>query len=593
MPRRSEEASPLPADAPVSRNDAALAGLLGLGSNSARKSHYPELLSRLEELEAERNRYKWLFEHAVHGIFQASLTEGLRTANPALARMLGYDNPQQVLWDFSDLATHLFVGGAAELELIRAVLVHEPGLFGYETQLRRKDGSIIDVLMNLLLKPDEAGLFEGFVADISERKHAQQRLQAMNEQLEQRVSARTAELELANLELQQQIIARELTEQALREARDAAEEASHSKDKYLAAASHDLLQPLNAARLLISTLRERSLPAAEKYLVERSHLALEGAEDLLTDLLDIARLDQAAIRPDIEVYSLAELLGPLASEFQPVAEAAGLALRTRIPNYSLRTDLRLLTRILRNFLSNACRYTERGGMLLGVRKRGEFLWVQVCDSGRGIAEDQLPNIFLEFNQLNVGRAAERKGVGLGLAIVERIAGILDCPIEVRSQLGRGSVFSIRIPLAAAREPQAVVPALRATLVDPLPGRRLLVLDNELSILHSMSALLQQWGCEVLTAMDQDEALQVLEGRAPDIILADFHLDHGVTGCQVVQALREHFDQPLAAVMITADRSDQYRGDLQRLGMPLLNKPVKPGKLRAVLSQLLNGMPVTF
>lgn len=593
MPRRSEEASPLPADAPVSRNDAALAGLLGLGSNSARKSHYPELLSRLEELEAERNRYKWLFEHAVHGIFQASLTEGLRTANPALARMLGYDNPQQVLWDFSDLATHLFVGGAAELELIRAVLVHEPGLFGYETQLRRKDGSIIDVLMNLLLKPDEAGLFEGFVADISERKHAQQRLQAMNEQLEQRVSARTAELELANLELQQQIIARELTEQALREARDAAEEASHSKDKYLAAASHDLLQPLNAARLLISTLRERSLPAAEKYLVERSHLALEGAEDLLTDLLDIARLDQAAIRPDIEVYSLAELLGPLASEFQPVAEAAGLALRTRIPNYSLRTDLRLLTRILRNFLSNACRYTERGGMLLGVRKRGEFLWVQVCDSGRGIAEDQLPNIFLEFNQLNVGRAAERKGVGLGLAIVERIAGILDCPIEVRSQLGRGSVFSIRIPLAAAREPQAVVPALRATLVDPLPGRRLLVLDNELSILHSMSALLQQWGCEVLTAMDHDEALQVLEGRAPDIILADFHLDHGVTGCQVVQALREHFDQPLAAVMITADRSDQYRGDLQRLGMPLLNKPVKPGKLRAVLSQLLNGMPVTF
>ncbi len=593
MPRRSDEASPLPADAPVSRNDAALAGLLGLGSNSARKSHYPELLSRLEELEAERNRYKWLFEHAVHGIFQASLTEGLRTANPALARMLGYDNPQQVLWDFSDLATHLFVGGAAELELIRAVLVHEPGLFGYETQLRRKDGSIIDVLMNLLLKPDEAGLFEGFVADISERKHAQQRLQAMNEQLEQRVSARTAELELANLELQQQIIARELTEQALREARDAAEEASHSKDKYLAAASHDLLQPLNAARLLISTLRERSLPAAEKYLVERSHLALEGAEDLLTDLLDIARLDQAAIRPDIEVYSLAELLGPLASEFQPVAEAAGLALRTRIPNYSLRTDLRLLTRILRNFLSNACRYTERGGMLLGVRKRGEFLWVQVCDSGRGIAEDQLPNIFLEFNQLNVGRAAERKGVGLGLAIVERIAGILDCPIEVRSQLGRGSVFSIRIPLAAAREPQAVAPALRATLVDPLPGRRLLVLDNELSILHSMSALLQQWGCEVLTAMDQDEALQVLEGRAPDIILADFHLDHGVTGCQVVQALREHFDQPLAAVMITADRSDQYRGDLQRLGMPLLNKPVKPGKLRAVLSQLLNGMPVTF
>lgn len=590
MPRRFDDAEPLPADAPLPRDNEALAGLLGLGSNSARKSHYPELLSRLEELETERNRYKWLFEHAVHGIFQASLSEGLRTANPALARMLGYDDPQQVLWDLSDLATHLFVGGAAELEHIRAVLAQEPGLFGYETQLRRKDGRIIDVLMNLLLKPDEAGLFEGFVADISERKQAQQRLQSLNEQLEQRVSARTAELEQANQALQQQIIARELTEQALREARDAAEAANRSKDKYLAAASHDLLQPLNAARLLISTLRERALPAAEQHLVERSHQALEGAEDLLTDLLDIARLDQAAVQPDVEVYTLSELLAPLASEFQPVAAAAGLALRTRIPNYSLSTDLRLLTRILRNFLSNACRYTEHGGVLLGVRKRGEFLWVQVCDSGRGIAEDQLQNIFLEFNQLNVGRAAERKGVGLGLAIVERIAGILDYPIEVRSQPGRGSLFSIRIPLAPAREPQAALPVLRASLADPLPGRRLLVLDNELSILHSMSALLQQWGCEVLTAVDQAEALQVLQGRAPDLILADFHLDHGVTGCQVVQALREHFARPIAAVMITADRSDECRGDLQRLGMPLLNKPVKPGKLRAVLSQLLNESP---
>lgn len=152
MPRRFDDA-----DASLQRDNEALAGLLGLGSNSARKSHYPELLSRLEELETERNRYKWLFEHAVHGIFQASLSEGLRTANPALARMLGYDDPQQVLWDLSDLATHLFVGGAAELEHIRAVLAHEPGLFGYETQLRRRDGSIIHVLMNLLLKPDEAG----------------------------------------------------------------------------------------------------------------------------------------------------------------------------------------------------------------------------------------------------------------------------------------------------------------------------------------------------------------------------------------------------------------------------------------------------
>jgi PAS domain S-box-containing protein len=278
---------------PSDQQRQALTELLGLGSHSVRKSHYPELLARLEELETERNRYKWLFEHAVHGIFQASLQEGLRAANPALARMLGYDDPQDVLWSLTDLASYMFVGGAEEMTRIRQLLSQDSGLFGYETQLRRKDGSSIDVLMNLLLKPDEEGLFEGFVADITERKQAQKRLQQLNDELEQRVSSRTAELQEANRNLLQQIVERKRIEQDLREARDAAEAANHSKDKYLAAASHDLLQPLNAARLLISTLRERSLPQAEHTLVERSHQALEGAEDLLTDLLDISKLDQA------------------------------------------------------------------------------------------------------------------------------------------------------------------------------------------------------------------------------------------------------------------------------------------------------------
>ncbi|WP_369959611.1 NahK/ErcS family hybrid sensor histidine kinase/response regulator [Pseudomonas benzenivorans] len=574
---------------PSDQQRQALTELLGLGSHSVRKSHYPELLARLEELETERNRYKWLFEHAVHGIFQASLQEGLRAANPALARMLGYEDPQQVLWSLTDLAEYLFVGGAEELQHIREALQRQGGLFGYETQLRRRDGRVIDVLMNLLLKPDEEGLFEGFVADISERKQAQLRLQQLNDELEQRVNARTAELQEANHNLLQQIVERKRVEQALREARDAAEAANQSKDKYLAAASHDLLQPLNAARLLISTLRERSLPAAEHSLVERSHQALEGAEDLLTDLLDISKLDQAAIKPDIEVYPLEELLAPLASEFQPVAAAAGLTLRVHITDCSISSDFRLLTRILRNFLSNACRYTERGGVLLGARRRGEFLELQVWDSGRGIAEDQLDSIFLEFNQLQVGRAAERKGVGLGLAIVDRIAHMLGYRVRVRSQLGRGSLFAIQVPLA--RLPVASAPsraALPTQVGDPLPGRRLLVLDNELSILDSMAALLQQWGCEVLTALDQEEAQQVLGEQAPDLILADFHLDHGVTGCQVVRQLRERFAAPIPAVIITADRSDQCRRELQGLGMPLLNKPVKPGKLRAVLSQLLGA-----
>ncbi|MFJ3374407.1 NahK/ErcS family hybrid sensor histidine kinase/response regulator [Pseudomonas sp. NPDC086112] len=557
---------------PSDEQQRALAGLLGLGNHSARKSHYPELAARLDELETERNRYKWLFENAVHGIFQASLLEGMRAANPALARMLGYQNPQEVLFTLTDLAGTLFVGGAQELESIGEILQRERSLLGYETQLRRKDGSVLDVLMNLLLKPDQEGLVEGFVADITERKLAQQRLQQLNDELEQRVTARTNELMDAA--------------EALRDARDAAEAANRSKDKYLAAASHDLLQPLNAARLLISTLRERKLPDVEQVLVERTHQALEGAEDLLTDLLDISRLDQAAVKPDIALYRLDELLAPLVSEFQSVAAAAGLNLRVHMGDYAIHTDLRLMTRILRNFLSNACRYTDEGCILLGARRRGDALRIEVWDTGRGIPADRLDSIFLEFNQLDVGRAADRKGVGLGLAIVERIAKILDYRIQVHSLPGRGSMFSIEVPISLEIPlPISQVAPLPST-GNPLPGRRLLVLDNEVSILESMSALLGQWGCEVVIATDEATALVALQGQAPELILADYHLDHGVVGCEVVRHLREHFSQAIPAVIITADRTDQCRRSLQRLDAPLLNKPVKPGKLRAVLTQLL-------
>jgi len=546
----------------------ALAQLLGFGSHSARKSHYPELVARLEELEGERNRYKWLFEHAVHGIFQASIHEGIRAANPALARMLNYDTPEEALWALTDLSHHLFIGGEEELRQIRHILSQQHGLFGYETRLRRKDGSAIYVIMNLLLKPDEDGLVEGFVADVTERKLAQLRLLQLNEELEQRVAERTCEL---------------------REARDAAEAANLSKDKYLAAASHDLLQPLNAARLLISTLRERQLPQNELHLVERAHQALEGAEDLLTDLLDISKLDQAAIKPDIDIYSLDEVLLPLVSEFQSVAAAAGLQLKHYIPRVAIKTDFRLLTRILRNFLSNACRYTDQGAVLVGARMRAGALRIEVWDTGRGIPEEELQAIFLEFNQLGIGRSAKRSGVGLGLAIVDRIASMLGYQVLVRSMPGRGSVFSIDVPLAEAMPRERVAaPAVVPQLGDPLPGRRLLVIDNEESILLSMAALLEQWGCTVVTATDEQSALTALDGVAPDAILADYHLDHGLTGWDVVLAVRGRFNQALPVVMITADRSDQCRQQLQGCGVPVLNKPVKPGKMRSVLSHLLAG-----
>ncbi|HAQ88586.1 MAG TPA: hybrid sensor histidine kinase/response regulator, partial [Pseudomonas sp.] len=208
-------------------------------------------------------------------------------------------------------------------------------------------------------------------------------------------------------------------------------------------------------------------------------------------------------------------------------------------------------------------------------------------TGCGIEADQMQSIFLEFNQLGVQRAAERAGVGLGLAIVDRIATMLDYHIHVRSQPGRGSVFSIDVPLVAVPwESVSEAPLMMPMMGDPLPGRRLLVLDNDLSILHSMAALLGQWGCEVLVASDEAAALAALNELPPELILADYHLDQGATGWNVAQALRVHFGVPIPVVMITADRSDQCRRQLQGVGVPVLNKPVKAGKLRSILSYLL-------
>ncbi|MEL0168099.1 MAG: NahK/ErcS family hybrid sensor histidine kinase/response regulator [Pseudomonadaceae bacterium] len=568
-----------------------LTGLLGLGSQSSRKSYYPELLARLEELEEERNRYKWLFENALHGIFQASLDDGMRAANKSLARMLGYGSVSALVTARRSLAEQFFIGGEEEFQRIRHQLLRKGEISGYETCLRRADGSLLDVRMNIQLRPDASDhVIEAFVADVTERKQAQLAMQQLNDELEQRVQQRTRELETLNESLRYEIIEHERTQGELRKARDAAEQANLSKGRYLAAASHDLLQPLNAARLLISTLRETPLEDSAGLLVERSHTALESAEDMLSDLLDISRLDQPDLQVDCSDFAVADVLEPLLSEFGSVAEAAGVGLRGRVGAYVVHTDYRLLSRILRNFISNAIRYTDQGGVLVGCRVRGSELCIQVWDTGRGIARSDFKRIFQEFNQLDAGKASQRRGVGLGLAIVDRIARLLHARIEVQSRLGRGSMFAVNIPLAVAgaRRADNAATQLLSSLDVPLHGRRLLVLDNEQIILQSMRGLLEQWGAEVLTAVDLEQAQEVLGERAPDALLVDFHLDAGRTGGEAVVALREQFAAALPAIMITADRSEVCRQVARELDIMVLNKPLKAGKLRAILGKLLSN-----
>lgn len=563
--------------------------LLGLGSQSVRKNYYPALQDRIEELEQERNRYKWLFENALHGIFQANLRGGFLACNPAMARICGYDSPEDLSSRVIRLREQLFCS-ASEFDAIRQELLDEGSLSARETRFRRADRTPVHVAVTLLRRPDLGPeVVEAFVADITERVLARQKLEQLNASLERRVEERTEALQNANVGLRHQIEEREKIEQELVVAMEAAREANRSKDKYLAAASHDLLQPLNAARLMISALQDSALPAQETRMVQQVHRALEGAEDLLADLLDISKLDQQAMKPDLVYTDVAALAQSLGEEFEAVAANAGLGFRVRTVPTLVRTDQRMLTRIIRNLLSNAFRYTRSGGVVLALRHRGDQLRIEVWDTGVGIAPEKLRDIFTEFHQLLPQGTGGRQGVGLGLAIVERMVRVLGYRIDVASRPGRGSRFVLTLPLEQGRSRPELAPG--ATLpshAGGFDGLAVLVIDNEPAVLESMQLLLERWGCRVITAPGKAEALAALAPGTPEpaLILADYHLDNDLTGYDAVHAVRKHLGKDVPAAIITADRSDETRRLLRAQYLPILNKPVKPNRLRALMTSLI-------
>ena len=566
--------------------------LLGLGTHSVRKNYYPELQERVEELERERNRYKWLFENALHGIFQGNLRGGFLDCNPAMARICGYDNEEHLMGKVIRLREQLFFS-SSDFDCIRQELLDNGSLSARETCFQRADHTPVHVAVTLLRRPDLGPeVVEAFVADISERVQARRRLEKLNQELELRVIERTRALQTANEGLMFQIEERKKVEHELVLAMESAREANRSKDKYLAAASHDLLQPLNAARLMVSALQDGKLPDPERRMVNQIHRALEGAEDLLADLLDISKLDQQAMEPDLVPTDLENLAKVLGDEFDAVAANAGLDFRIRARPAVVKTDPRMLVRIIRNLLSNAFRYTREGGILLALRPRGKGLNIEVWDTGIGIEEDKLRDIFREFHQVIPQGSGGRQGVGLGLAIVERMVRVLGYDIDVISRPGKGSRFAITLPLTEA----GMLPGEPAR-VDPHPGTpglegvRLLVIDNEPAVLESMEALLQRWGCQVIAVRGLEDALEQLDGANqenwPSLVLADYHLDNGFTGREAIHAVRERLGRELPAAIVTADRSDEVRRLLQMDGMTMLNKPVKPNRLRALITSLVS------
>lgn len=405
--------------------------------------------------------------------------------------------------------------------------------------------------------------------DMTNRVEAAEALAAANENLERRVGERTEELTRLN--------------EALEKAKLEADAANLGKTRFLAAAGHDILQPLNAARLYVTTLVERQITDDDKKAVEKIDASLEAVEEVLGAVLDISRLDTGALKPEIAPFCIREVLEQIKVEFEPLAYERELILKVMPCSLTVRSDRRLLRRLLSNLVSNAIKYTLKGKILVGVRRKEGTLRLDVYDTGTGITEAEQSIIFQEFQRLDAGARVAR-GLGLGLSIVERIARVLNHPIDMESRLGVGSRFSVALPIT-----QALPTAIKAESI-MLPAAKLTdtlicCIDNEPKILDGMESLLEGWGCHVVTAVNSREASENIQslGKVPNALLIDFHLHEG-NGIDAIAQLRWRFGGDIPAVLITADRSSSIRVTAREKSISILHKPLKPAALRALLSQ---------
>jgi len=381
----------------------------------------------------------------------------------------------------------------------------------------------------------------------------------------------------------------ELRDQTLaaEQAREAAEEANVAKSRFLAAAGHDLRQPLHALGFFVDALQEQSLPADGRSIVTNIRRSVDVMEDLFNSLLDVSRLDAGIVRPRITTIALTPLMERVRVEYEPAAIQKELSLKVPGNSLFVRSDPVLLERIMRNLVANAIRYTDRGKVVLGARRCAHGVRIEVWDSGRGIPKDKHREIFQEFRQLDNPQRDRRKGLGLGLAIVERLVKLLDHPLELRSQLGKGSMFAVTVP-RGRREDFVPGEADGQIVVDrDVANSLILVVDDEPDVRESMTALLGRWRCEVVAAESCEEMLQKLiyVQRIPDLIVSDYRLKQGENGIDVVARLREEFNAQVPALLITGDTGIEQLREAEESGLHVLHKPLNPSRLRALIANL--------
>ena len=435
----------------------------------------------------------------------------------------------------------------------------------------RQSGRTIEMRVNMM--PD--GGLVATVSDMTERVRRAAALREINETLEERVRRRTAELTAANRELA--------------EARRAAEAANLSKTRFLAAAGHDILQPLNAARLYVSALEQRHGRSPGAELAGNIGSSLEAVEAIIGAVLDISRLDAGGMEAKLSDFQLQPLLKQIETDLRLLAEEKGLSLRFIETSVAVRSDRHLLRRLVQNLVSNAVKYTRHGKIIVGVRRRGpDRVELEIADSGIGIPDDKLQTIYGEFVRLDEGTRAA-SGLGLGLSIVDRIARVLDHQVSARSRHGRGTSFRVSLPLAEPQSRAAFSPASpRSQIGLSVTGTRVLCIDNDGAIRDGMKALLSGWGCRVEAYASAGEAIGALaaSGFRPELALVDYHLDEGSDGLRAIAELRNRLDPGIVAILITADRSAKVRDQALAFDVQVLTKPLKPASLRAAMASVL-------
>ncbi len=414
--------------------------------------------------------------------------------------------------------------------------------------------------------------------------------------LEAAVELRTTELLQVNELLRREIDRREDVEQQLKHAKDDAEQANKNKTQFLVAVSHDLNQPLTAAHLMAGSLLEELESSSSDYnamtlYAKRVSTSLETMENLLNSLIDISKLEAGVVETNIADFPISIILKQLDTEYSIQAQKHGLTFRCVSSSAVLRTDILLLGRVLRNFISNAMKYTSNGKVLLGCRRKDKVLSIEVWDTGTGIPNDELKNIFKEFRQLPNADKSVEKGLGLGLAIVKRVAHILDANVSVKSAANKGSVFSIEVPYgnSSVAKKNSINPHYFRPN-DNFQTKSILLIEDNKPSLDALTSTLESWGCDITGTTSFDDVksnVSKSNNFNPDLIIADYHLDKDTNGIEVLKYLKKNCKISSPALIVTSDQSAKVRKHVEANGYYIMYKPIKPAKLRAFLNHTLS------